>query len=56
MGSDADRQRIKRLVELIAVGKEADAVDHLCRTTGLSPQEAMRHVKDVSDAIGGGAK
>jgi hypothetical protein len=61
-GSDVrDAQRIvgkqiERLVELIAAGKEDEAVEHLCQTTRLSWQEAKRHVRRVRKAMEGGGQ
>ena len=49
-------QYIRQVLELIAAGKEEEAVDHVCRTTRLSRQEAERHVGEVRKAMEGGAR
>jgi hypothetical protein len=53
---DADRiatEHLARALELVMSGDEADAVRHLCRTAGMSREEARRQVDKLRDVLRG---
>ena len=52
---DADRlaaEHLTRAIELVMDGDEEQAVQHLCRTAGMSTKQARREVRKLRDTLG----
>jgi len=45
-------EHLARAIELVMDGDEERAVQHLCRTAGMSPKQARREVRKLGDAFG----
>jgi response regulator of citrate/malate metabolism len=47
-------EHLRRVLGLIAAGKEEEAIEHVCRTTRISRQEARQYVRVARKAMEGG--